>query len=201
MNKTIFLDIDGVVNSPDDMRRRHEEYLVANADIIAKVYATEDEDERKELDKEFDYSLTHDEFGQLFDDRCVDELERIIRETKADIVISSTWRGQGLRAMEDMWRLRGLPGKVVGITPYFTEVDDSIFISEGTFDDYWKDNDRPVRGHEIKQYCRDNNITNYVIIDDDSDMLVSQKERFVCTRGPKGLTKELADEVIKILNG
>ncbi len=41
---------------------------------------------------------------------------------------------------------------------------------------------------------------NYVILDDDSDMLYNQREHFVKTSWQKGLSVEMADEAIQILN-
>lgn len=63
----------------------------------------------------------HDKYGAIFHKHFEDNLRWIIEETGADIVISSTWRMSGLNIMQEMWRVRNLPGKVVGITP--TEVD------------------------------------------------------------------------------
>ena len=41
---------------------------------------------------------------------------------------------------------------------------------------------------------------SYVILDDDTDMLYDQKDNFIHTECVNGLTKELADKAIKILN-
>ena len=41
---------------------------------------------------------------------------------------------------------------------------------------------------------------SYVILDDDTDMLYDQKDNFIHTECINGLTKELADKAIKILN-
>ena len=44
--------------------------------------------------------------------------------THADIVIESSWKYLGLEAMQDMWKDRQLPGKVIGITP--SAISDNI---------------------------------------------------------------------------
>ena len=59
-----------------------------------------------------------DEHGVLFDPECVKCLKEIIDATDADIVVSSTWKmDMGLEGILRMWSDRGLPGKVIGVTP------------------------------------------------------------------------------------
>ena len=137
-----------------------------------------------------------DKWGALFHPHLVDNLKRIIDATGAKIVISSTWRmGNELHGMKEMWRDRGLPGEVVGVTPNFM----------------YKTGSTLQRGKEIDAYLEEHpQITNYVIIDDDSDMEPHQLENFVMTSGNTnhsdcidigyGLTKECSDWAINILN-
>jgi len=173
--KIIFLDIDGVLN----LRRRER-----------------------------------DKFGSLFHKSWSDNLNNIVEETDAKIVISSTWRMSGLRFMQDMWKQRKLLGEVIDITP-------RMYFSKGI-------SDSVPRGCEIQNWLRHNGfqrinwcektqleyleksiVKNYIILDDDSDMLYNQREHFVkCSGNHKhkqsiegyGLTKELADKSIGILN-
>jgi len=86
--RVIFLDIDGVINSHDN------------------IWA------RTALWKDLGVP-SRDEYGQLFDERCVRLLEWIISKTGCKIVISSTWRKSGLLTMERMWKDRGLPGRLL----------------------------------------------------------------------------------------
>jgi hypothetical protein len=137
----------------------------------------------------------HDKWGAIFHDHFVDNLKRIIDVTGAKLVISSTWRmGNGLEGMIDMWKERDLPGEVIGITPNFMVHFKTTL----------------CRGKEIDAYLEEHpEITNYVIIDDDSDMEPHQLKNFVMTSGNTdhsdcvdiglGLTKECADWAIKIL--
>lgn len=137
----------------------------------------------------------NDRFGAIFHEHFVDNLKRIIDVTGAKIVISSTWRmGNGLEGMIEMWKLRNLPGEVVGITP-------NLFVNFNT---------TLCRGKEIDAYLKDHpEVSNYVIIDDDSDMEPHQLENFVMTSGNVdhpdcvdlgyGLTNKCADWVIEIL--
>lgn len=151
----------------------------------------------------------HDEYGSLFHPEFVDNLAYIINQTKAKIVISSSWRSSGLKVMKEMWEKRNLPGEVIGITGY---------------------NELRFRGLEIQEYlnkvCQFQRINyskelqikyietskckNYVILDDDSDMTYNQKEHFVCCSDNfdhpdkidigYGLTRKCAEKAIKILN-
>jgi len=120
-----------------------------------------------------------DEFGNYFDDRCVLYLESILNFTGAKIVISSTWRKKGLQRMKNLWDYRYLPGEVVGITPVLNK----------------------SRGEEIEEYLQLNDdITSFVIIDDNDDMLFYQHLDFVKTNSRFGLTLDDAQKAIKILN-
>lgn len=208
---TIFLDIDGVVNTPINLHKMHREYMHNNRFLFKKLDSI-----KKRLKNRIDHipqnSISkikdlytsrgyRDEYGQLFDDRSIRHLEYVLDKTGADIVISSTWRYSGLKIMQDMWKYRMLPGKVVGITCHSWEVSDKIKMSDYC-DNYGdRKSDDLVRGHEIKQYCEDHGITNYVIFDDDVDMLRGQMDRFICTYGKWGLKKEHAIKAVKILNG
>lgn len=146
------------------------------------------------------YCEGRDEYGCTFHKHFEDNLRWIINETGAKIVISSTWRMDGLSVMQEMWVKRGLPGEVIDITP--TEVD---VVERGTCEFY----DLVDRGFEIQQYIDDNNITSYCIIDDDNDMLPSQMDRFVRTANNQshpdcvdigyGLTRICSEKVIEIL--
>ena len=51
-----------------------------------------------------------DKYGYTFDPRSVANLKKILDETGADIVISSSWKSFGLSELEEMWQDRGLPG-------------------------------------------------------------------------------------------
>lgn len=169
----------------------------------------------------------HDQYGQLFHQPFVDNLKWIINETGAKIVISSTWRMSGLSVMKEMWEKRGLPGEVIDTTPIISgakarysdrkPIDDagaySYTTPRGSEIEWWLD----IHGKfqrvnwskkEQEKYIGGSIVKNYVILDDDSDMLFNQKEHFVKTSGRKepdashnvGLTKKAAEEAIKILN-
>ena len=135
------------------------------------------------------YCESRDKYGCTFHTHFEDNLHDLIEATGAEIVISSTWRYSGLKVMQNMWRDRGLAGNVIDITP---------IIHDG------------IRGDEIDYWLRENQVDNYVIIDDDDDMLPEQMEHFVKTSENHdhidkvdfgyGLTKECTLKAISILN-
>lgn len=88
MKKIIFLDFDGVLNT------EHNQNM-----LLYKGKAWKDK------------------HGAFFDLKAVAELNRIVEETKADIVIESSWKYLGLEAMRQMWRDRNMPGNVIDVTP------------------------------------------------------------------------------------
>lgn len=149
------------------------------------------------------YCEGRDVFGCTFHKHFEDNLRWIIEQTGAKIVISSTWRYSGLKVMQEMWISRDLAGEVIDITP--NEVD---VVKRGTCEFY----DLVERGHEIQQWLDDRtDVDSYVIIDDDNDMLKSQKDNFVLTVNNRdhedcvdmmgyGLTKKCAEKAIEILN-
>lgn len=151
-----------------------------------------------------------DEFGGQFHKNMVDNLARVIEQTGAVIVISSSWRHSGLSQMQRMWEMRDLPGKVIGVTPSYyriQELRDAVDNAEHR--DFAE---RAERGHEI-QWWLDNHgkgVERYCIIDDDNDMLPHHQPYFVRTCNNQhhtghvegyGLTDECAALAIRVLNG
>jgi hypothetical protein len=142
----------------------------------------------------------HDRFGQIWHIEFINNLKWIIEETGAKLVISSTWRHSGLSIMKEMWIERNLPGDVIGIT-----------IDLGTYQDDNGFYQSEPRGKEIEHYLKSHpEITNYVILDDDTDMLPNQLGNFVqtstninhpdCVDIGYGLTKICSEKAIRILN-
>jgi len=142
-----------------------------------------------------------DRFGGTFHKEFEDNLKMIIDCTGAKIVISSSWRFDGLDHMKAMWDYRKLPGEVIDCTP-----DCAQLVSAEKF----KFLDEVERGHEIQEWLDQHpEVTGFVIIDDDSDMLKSQQQNFVrCANNRHhkgnvegyGLTGMCRDKAIEILN-
>ena len=91
--KVLFLDIDGVLNSIDNMSVQGNLWHINNE------------------------NKSRDDFGHLFDERCCRWLKYIVEKTQCKIVISSTWRMSGLKTMRLMWDIRDLAGDIIDITP------------------------------------------------------------------------------------
>lgn len=166
MSKILFLDIDGVLNT----ERQHDRCV---SEGIAQV----------------------DGFGYAFDPKAVANLKRIVKQTGADIVISSSWKFWGLDAMQRMWERRDLPGKVIDVTP--NNVSDEMLLSVEL--EYL---DIPAgKGSEIKEWLttKGQQVTNYAILDDLPDMLPEQQSHFVQTDPRVGITQDDADTIISIL--
>lgn len=148
--KFIFLDIDGVLNS-ENWFKEH------SADIKASS------------------GFLHRGMSEL-DPAALTRLRKIVNETGAHLVLSSSWRYlHPLHEIESMFAGLGF--------------------SNLMFYDYTprsKDNRR--RGEEIAEWIQKfkETTTNlelqYVILDDDSDMLFEQKPFFVHTSWATGLT-------------
>lgn len=89
MNKYIFLDFDGVLNSGNNYNR-----LVMSGQPAKDCY------------------------GTLFDAKCVRRLGKILERTDAKIIITSSWRYVlSLEELNAMWSERSLPGAINGILP------------------------------------------------------------------------------------
>jgi len=141
-----------------------------------------------------------DRFGSLFHSQFVKNLKQLIIKTNAKIVISSSWRFNGLDEMQKMWIERELPGEVIGITPFTAQYEATESASFM---------DRCKRGCEIREWLKTHPVDSYVILDDDNDMLQSQQSNFVrCSNNfdckdhieGYGLTKNRTEIAINILN-
>ena len=169
MEKIIFLDFDGVLNT------EHYQRLLS-----------------------YQGKAWRDEYGALFDPEAVFQLRRIIDATNADIVIESSWKFYGLEAMQEMWKKRNMSGKIIDITP--SSVSDSWLLTANL------DDIDPALGHckgmEIASWLLDNasKEAHYVIIDDECVILESQSPYFLLTDPYNGITAEIADKAISILN-
>ena len=153
MRKIIFLDFDGVLNT---------EYYQGLLQFQGKQW--------------------QDQYGAFFDPRAVRQLKRVIDTTGADIVVESSWKYLGLEAMQELWRVRDLPGRVIDITPSLT--------------------DNVSKGEEIAAWLSEHATpdTRYVIIDDEYVVLDSQIPYFILTNPYEGLTEEQANRAISILH-
>jgi hypothetical protein len=127
--------------------------------------------------------------GHPFDDMAVSQLRRIVSESGAAIIISSSWRHMGLDRLRELWREWTLPGHIAGATP-------GVW-GDGT---YYR-----TRGEEIRQWLSENARPpfSFVVIDDmgEGEALDDQKESWVKVNPHCGISEEDADMAIRILGG
>ena len=99
-------------------------------------------------------------------------------ETNAELVISSTWRTN--LELPEMLKFMGVRKDIYSVTPTTL---------------------RRHRGTEIQMWldCHPD-VSNYIILDDDSDMLNKQLNHFIHTSWKNGLTIDHVNKAIKILN-
>ena len=165
MQRIIFLDFDGVLNTAINIARLRAE---------GKPFS--------------------DEFGYLFDAEAVANLQNIIERTGAEIVVSSSWKFEGLERMRQLWQVRRLPGRLLDITPDYlgciVEIDPS---NPDTF---------VGKGNEIKAWLERHAAADcrYVILDDTPDVLASQRPNFIRINDECGITAADAQRAIEILN-
>lgn len=158
--KIIFLDIDGVLNCEKAYRSGECNYVKWNWEN-----GTEDH-------------------HQSFCSWSKELLNKLIDETDAKIVISSTWRNSGIDFMRKVWELEGMHGEIIGITPSFRGDINGYTIPRGCEIDYYLEHD--LKFNHInwdksvqQEYIERTGVENYIIIDDDSDMLYGQRNHFV----------------------
>lgn len=191
--KIIFLDIDGVLNCEDGYREGLCRYVGGH---------------------------------QSFYPPSKDLINLLIEETGAKIVISSSWRKDGLDRMKEIWKAEGMSGEVIDTTP-------SLYLQKNGSIHFWNGHESKhptpkIRGYSIprgceidywlkdkgfshinwsreeqEEYISRSGIENYVIIDDDSDMLYGQRNNFVHvypsprnTKGFNGSHYEKAKEIL-----
>ena len=139
-----------------------------------------------------------DRFGCAFAPKTISCLAKIVKETKAEIVISSSWKLMGLQTLQDMWKERKLPGNIIDITPNY--MSDELLLNADMND---TDIDSLyIRGMEIKGWLvlYGDDVSNYVIIDDMDDILSEQQTHFVQTDPEFGITNDDVKRVVHLLN-
>ena len=185
--KIIYLDIDGVLNCETGYKSGDCKYQ-------------EWPDTNREDGKNY---------HQRFYSKSKDLLNRLIKETGAKIVISSTWRHAGLEFMKNVWDQENMEGEIIGITPSFRGDIDGYTIPRGCEIEYHLEN--VMEFHHInwskdlqQEYMEKSEVDNYIIIDDDSDMLYSQRNHFVhvlpSPRNKDGFNEKYFEEALKKLS-
>lgn len=123
-----------------------------------------------------------------FDPRNIQTLNKLLKNIKAELVISSTWRNKyALEELTQILQSVGLEMDIIGTTP-----------------DLRKQNKYTLRGNEILKWCMDNepllgccwkDYYNYAILDDNTDFLLWQADNFFKTDRYSGLTATIKKEI------
>jgi len=180
--KLIFLDIDGVLNCENAYRAGECKYQEWTC-----------EDGKKD-------------HYQRFCSWNKDWLNRLISEIGAKIIISSTWRHSGIEFMRKVWEMEEMHGEIIGITPNLRSTE--LSIPRGMEIAHYLKNDLGFNHINWdstiqNEYMEKSGVENYIIIDDDSDMLYGQRNHFVhvlpSPRNKDGFTKEHCELGLKIL--
>lgn len=125
--------------------------------------------------------------GGLVSRRCVKLLNQITDRTGAKLVVSSVWRFDGEKIYETL-RSAGVTGEFVGLTPRGCNCC--------------------LRGNEIYRWIKDNeqligckyyDYKSFVILDDDSDMLLWQQHNYFNVDHFSGLTETTVYKVCRFL--
>lgn len=173
--KVLFLDIDGVLNSELYYKSRLKNKLNFK---FFKFFG---------LKKLYHWLIdAHNKESWLLsqiDEICVKLLNHVVEETGCKIVISSTWRktNGGWKYLQTLLEKKGFIGEVIGETPVL-----------------WTE-----RGKEILDWIsKTPSVTNYVIVDDDSDFSDKQKlKHFVWCDPYCGFSPNTAYKCKWMLNG
>ena len=121
----------------------------------------------------------------------VNNLKKIVEATGAKIVLSSSWRFDHPKAT----------GRELIVDPLMRVLDRKLKAVGLDIIDVTPDLHGKIRGLEIQDWLnKHSDVEGFVILDDDTDMTEEQKSCFVNTTFKNGLTEELANKAIEILN-
>ena len=131
-------------------------------------------------------------------------LKIILAKTDASIVISSSWRRNTVEETINDKAFINFPfkDKVIGVTirAYHYCKGTHLSIPRGVEIKQWIDTNIHSENGKNWEYKRLGVDYNYVILDDDSDMLLEQREHFVKTDSRLGINSNDSRLCISILN-
>lgn len=120
------------------------------------------------------------------DPKAVALMNELVERSGAEVILSSTWRVKyNPEQMTEMLAGRGGTFKIKDVTPQI----------HGRFSEH------VPRGKEIDQYLKNLSepVKSFVILDDRDDM-IHLKPNLIQTSFKRGLTKELVEKALEILN-
>lgn len=174
--KVIFLDHDGVICLMDNWgsrRKKINKYQAEFGDVEIPVEFRLDD----------------------FDKKSINVLNRILRETGAEIVVSSDWKNHAtLDEMSQLYLKSGIFKTPIDYTPNTSDFDPQHRVY------LWRGLNAEARAVEINKWVADNKPEKWVAVDD-LDMSKDLKN-FVYTPKPSEGIKQsgIADKIIAFLN-
>lgn len=122
-------------------------------------------------------------------------IKKLVEETNAKIVISSSWRHSNLE--DTIKSIIGYTKKCPKTKMFYWLIDNIYDITPHFCDNKYKNTGR---GGEIQTWLdKHPEVENYIIIDDDSDMLNSQLYHFIQTDYQTGFTEHEYELAYKVL--
>jgi hypothetical protein len=187
--KVIFLDHDGVICLPNEWGGRGEKIRLFCVENNLE-YSTSWNTSKVPMDVRMDD----------FDTEAIKVLNEILKETDAEIIISSDWKKHGtLEEIQEMYRVRGIIKSPIGVTPRLRDFDSE---SAGLFE--WKGWLERARCLEIQKWLSDNSVDAWVVVDDlnmSNSYLNPGLDNFVLTpRSREGIKQSgVKDKIIEFL--
>ncbi|MBQ9676843.1 MAG: hypothetical protein IJV44_01745 [Prevotella sp.] len=139
-----------------------------------------------------------DEFGALFDPETIANLKHIVELTDCKIILSTTWRNEGIMRMRELWEHRNLPGEIYSMTPILL----STSYQDAVTGEMMGLPQCEAKALEINAWLYKNvgKEYRYAILDDEDLFFPKQQEHLVLTEEYDGLTERKAQRAIWILN-
>lgn len=149
---------------------------------------------------DFDGVITTEASEWRLDTNKMFLVKRICDETNSKIVISSSWRRFTLEDTLNMFSEYEQSGREVPfiLKEYVVGVTNRMYaFKEGNIHSHFG----LPRGCEISRYLTEHkDISKYVILDDDTDMLLEQAPYFINTNWGLGISEQDVEKAIEILN-
>jgi len=131
----------------------------------------------------------HIRYLSEFDPECIELLNEIVKQTGAKIVVSSTWKALGVDKLKEIFRLVKFKGEIIDITPSL-HYDGMV---RGNEIHLWMEKNKEIIGCDYWAY------KDYVILDDDSDMLYWHRNNFILVDRFIGITPQTVFQINKLL--
>jgi len=132
----------------------------------------------------------------MIDESRVELLNELIEKTKAKVVISSNWRKtRTVKELQKLLECKGFKGEIIGLTPclQFVGLENYDYsVPRGNEIKAWLETNKGILNNKISK-------VSYVIFDDDSDMLLWQREHFFWVDPYCGLTPNIIYKAIRFL--